>query len=77
MAVQSLYSTNITRHFSRYGAICIGSQLYSTESGGLFNANDDGSWDICPMPREMGLPATSYQTACVNSSDLNHGEAIS
>jgi benzoyl-CoA reductase subunit B len=50
------YPTNIIRYFNRYGATCIGSWLYFTEFGGLFNVNDDGSWAICPMPEDMGLP---------------------
>ncbi|MDP6347096.1 MAG: 2-hydroxyacyl-CoA dehydratase family protein [Dehalococcoidia bacterium] len=49
------YPSNVLRYFNRYGAVCIGSWLYTTEFGN-FNINDDGSWDVCPMPEDMGLP---------------------
>ncbi|MDP7239791.1 MAG: 2-hydroxyacyl-CoA dehydratase family protein, partial [Dehalococcoidia bacterium] len=49
------YPSNVLRYFNRYGAVCIGSWLYTTEFGN-FNINEDGSWDICPMPEGLGLP---------------------
>ena len=62
------YPSNVLRYFNRYGAVCIGSWLYFTEFGN-FNVKDDGSWDVCPMPEEMGLPLNTRD-------DILHSMAV-